>query len=319
MMLSNLLYSKKLTSFTEAMKHPFVRVYGNLVLLVDKATIHNYSLTNFKHIKQFGREGEGPSEFKLFAEPEIYPGKLVVNTAGKVVFFAHDGTFIEEFKINIPIRDIYPVGENFVAANPGKTSKSIAIYDKKFKLLKSLYEGGMGNTIYYDGSTKKQDFLVIRDCIDHRVYNDLVYIGDTSKGFFFAVYDSRGKKLYDANKKYKKLKVSTEHKELKMAKLRENRRWERYKTMFNYVFPEYLPAYSDFRVRGDKIYFITASTFKNDCIIVTDLKGETVKTCTVPYGFYDKNFAFCLNKDKLYYLVENEEEDAWELHVEDLI
>jgi hypothetical protein len=317
-MLANLLAAKKVATIDEIMKFPIVLVSGNRVFLKDKFTFHAYSLPDFKYIKKFGKEGSGPGEFKAYASSEIFPDKLVVTSAGKVVLFSLDGNLIEEIRLKKLHREIYPVGKNFVASIPHKTAKSIAIYNRGFKPVKTIYEGGMGNFVYYDGSRKKRDMQVIKDFVDYRVYNGQIFIGDSSKGFFVTVYDSSGKKQYEIDKKYEKIKVSPEYKEFKMKKIRQERRYNFWKTIFNYVFPEYLPAFRDFYVKGGIMYFITPLNLKNDKVVVTDLKGKTLKTCIVPHGFYDNRVISYIDGDKLYYVVENDDEEAWELHVEDL-
>lgn len=315
---ANLLAARKLTSIEEPMKKPAVIVTGNHLLLRGGFTFHVYSMENFKYIKQFGKKGDGPGEFKIMAEPEIVAGKLTVTTAGKLVIFTLDGTFVEEYRSGKMLRDIYPVGNHFAAALAEKESKTITVYDKKFNAVKTLYKGGLGGLIYFDGSAKKKDQMVVRDFTGHRVYDNKVYIADSSKGFFLEVYDSGGKKLYRIDKPYEKLKISQEYKDYQMAKKKENPRWEMFKEMFNFVFPDYFPPFRDFLVRDGKIYFITPFTRKNDRVVVTDLKGKTLATATVPFGFYDKNMVYDIFGDQLYYLVENEDEETWDLYVESL-
>lgn len=315
---ANLMAARKLTSIEEPMKKPAVIVTENHLLLRGGFTFHVYSMKDFKYIKQFGKRGAGPGEFNILARPEIVAGKLTVTTAGKLVVFTSDGTFVEEFRSGKMLRDIYPVGNHFVAALADRESKTISVYDKKFNAVKTLYKGGLGGLIYFDGSTKKKDQMVVRDFTGHRVYDNKIYIADSSKGFMVMVYDSGGKQLNRIDKPYEKLKISQEYRDYQMAKKKENPRWELFKEMFNFVFPEYFPPFRDFLVREGKMYFITPFTLEHDRVVVTDLKGKTLATVTVPFGFYDKNMVYDIFGDHLYYLVENEDGETWDLYAESL-
>jgi len=312
LILPGLIFAEKLADLAEVMQPGDFHVYGDRIFIGDNNTIHIYSLKDFKQIKQFGRQGEGPGEFKFDIRLEVFPDKLVVNTIGKLIFFSHDGSLIKEVKTKSEMFNILPVGPNFVASvyEVPKTPK-MNIYDKNFKFMDTIHEGSLGLTTYWHGDVKKIDIFIVKDYVELEVYKDRIYVGDTRKGFYFAVYDCTGKKLYDVKNEYKPLEISEEYKKEKIRIRQERPGWDRVKDKINLRFLEYFPAYRTIRFSDDKIYFVTfLGSNGKDETIVTDLKGNILgKTC-VPTDIR----IFSISKDKLYWLVENEDKEMWELY-----
>ena len=316
LILPGLIFAEKLADLAEVMQPGDFHVYGDRIFIGDNNTIHIYSLKDFKQIKQFGREGEGPGEFKFNIRLEVFPDKLVVNTMGKLIFFSHDGSLIKEFKTKSGMSNIRPVGPNFVASvYEGSKTQKMNLYDKNLKFMDTFYEGSLGQTTYWHSDAKKNDVFMVKDYVELEVYKDRIYVGDTRKGFYFAVYDCTGKKLYDVKNQYKPLKISEEYKKEKIRIQQERPGWDRIKNKINIRFPEYFPAYHSVRFSDDKIYFVTFLNSKGkDETIVTDLNGKFLgKTC-VPSDIW----IFSISKDKLYWLVENEDKEMWELYGEDV-
>ncbi len=314
--LSGVVFSKKLADLPEVMQPRDIHVYGDRIFIGDNNSIHVYSMKDFKQLKQFGREGDGPGEFKFNIRLEVFPKKLVVNTFGKLIFFSHEGSLIKEYKLKPEISNIYPVGSNFIGSvYEGPKTQKINLYDQEIKFLKILYEGSLGPVSYWHSDAKKIDLMMVKDYVDKRVYKDRIYIFDTRKGFYFGVYDNVGKKLYEVTKEYKSLKISEEYKAEMIRKGREKPGLEKWKNKINYLFPDFFPAYRTIRFADDKMYFVTYSG-KNgkDETIVTDLKGNFLGKAVVPSELW----LFSISKDKLYYLVENEDAEMWELFGEEI-
>ena len=327
-LVSSLTPAKKLADLPEVLTSPAISVQNNRIYIEEETTIHIYSLKDFKHLKQFGKEGEGPGEFKFFMEFEALSQKLVVNTMGKAIIFSLEGVFLEEFRTPVSIRSIYPVGNNFVGyasvTQKGKVKSKLNtnFYDRKFNLLKTIHDGSTGQMIFFkSGTKKKQDFFMVRDHVAFSIYKDRVFLGDTTKGFFCSVYDSSGKKLYDIHRKHEKLKVSEDYKKKIMKREQERPSWQRNKKLFNYLFPEYFPAFRAVRFSDDKIYFVTyANTDNRDEVVVTDLKGNFVQKTGIPSDPYNRNNRFSIYQNQVFYLmrIEEDEDELWELHAENL-
>lgn len=318
--LSGLLLPMKLADLPELTKYPEICVNDNQIYIIDFPNIHIYSLKPFKHIKQFGKEGVGPGEFRDPTKLKTISDKLVVISPEKVIVFSSDGELANEFKTSWEIKQIYPVGKNYVGTTFEQKRKSINIYDNSFKIIKNIYKGPLGQSIFITSDfSKKQDIIAIKDYVSYQVYEDQIYFGDTKKGFFFTVFDKSGNTVNEVNIKYKKLLITDEYKSGYFKWKSKYPNWERYKKRYNYVFPKFFPAFRQFKITDNKAYFITyKNTGSADEVIITDLNGNLIKKSSFPSDPYDRTGSIDICKGVVYYLFENEDEEMWELHAADL-
>jgi hypothetical protein len=63
-------FAEKITTFPQLQKPEFINVGENLICINEGAVVFLYDLNDFKLIKKFGRNGEGPGEFS---------GDLIIN------------------------------------------------------------------------------------------------------------------------------------------------------------------------------------------------------------------------------------------------
>ncbi len=295
-----------------------IHVYGGRMFIAEAAAIHIYSLKDFKQIKQFGRQGTGPGEFFRDTRLTVFPERLVVNTFGKLIFFSHDGLLMEEHKKAVEIMWIYPVGDCFVGSEFVPRVQKINIYDGNFHRVKNIFEGSIGWVSYFESGTAKQDLIMVKDYAAPHVYKDKIYIFDSSKGFFFAVFDSSGKKIFEKNIEYKPPKVSADYKKERLRRLEESPWFKSSKDRFNPVFPDFFPPYRSVRISDDRIYFVTYLNIDNkDEVVVTDLEGNLIKKTYIPATLYDK-YIFTISGNKVYSLIEDDKEELWQLLIGDL-
>lgn len=314
--LTSFTFAGKIADLPEVMQPVDIHVYGNRLYIGENYLIHIYSLKDFKQIKQFGRKGDGPGEFKFNARLNVFPDKLAVNTRGALIYFTHDGELIKMFRTKPEIHSLLPVGSHFAASvYENGTSQKIKLYDKNLKLLMTVYEGSMGQASYWHSDAKKIDVMMVKDFMDERIYNNKIIIGDTSKGFYFSVFDSSGKKLLDVKKDFKPIEIPDTFKQEQIRLQQEKPGWDRIKDKVNLRFPQYFPAYRMMKISGNKIYFVTYEKSKSygksmDKVIITDLEGNLLGSASAPSDVW----MFCISEDQLYWLYENEEEEIWELH-----
>ena len=123
--------------------------------------------------------------------------------------------------------------------------------------------------------------LIFRDCTRGVVYKDRFYVGSTNRGFFFAVFDEEGNKLYEINPDYQRRKITDEFIEKMMVGLKRNvEDWEKFSKTRGYYFPEYFPAYINFAVDSDKLYVFTypqKQTPMSIEVLIFNLQGELLK------------------------------------------
>ena len=100
--------------------------------------------------KKFGREGEGPSEFKLDSRNArgvmiaLTEGEILVNSVNKLSFFTKSGTFINEDWTNNRRIRFQAVGEGKYVGECFAVHKRMNyslrnLYDSDFKRGKELY------------------------------------------------------------------------------------------------------------------------------------------------------------------------------------
>jgi hypothetical protein len=274
-----------------------------------------------RHLFKFGGKGEGPAEFKWINNVNVYSDHIFVSSGGKISYFSLDGALEKEIKTEYASSTYFPLGENFVCKKfqdpSGRTTLVVKLLDTNLKELKARLAAFEIVPSFKPGANNKTDALVVNDFFGYKTDGDRLYIANTRNGFYFGVFDTRGEKLYEINRKYKKCPVKREHKEMFMQMLQKTvgqQRFERAIKKYNYIYPDFFPAYSNFTVSGGKIY-VRVYPVKDEQqeMLVLDRKGELLKKAMVPVINYFVE-DFCIYKGNYFYLMENEETEEWELH-----
>lgn len=335
--------AKKVANLPEVMRPVSIAVDGSQVFIADaikESTIHIYTLKPFTHTKTFGKPGEGPGEFMSLPHLTVYPDHLLINGMKKLQIFSRDGIFKKEMKL--PFMHFYfyypllSIGDHYVrlrlepSAEEKKFIFKADLYDKNFNLLKKFYQGGPPQLLppRRGAKPKKNELDVVYDYLDLAVTHKRIFIVDSRKGFFIAVFDHQGHPLYEINKDYNRLKIPGEFKAEYMQEQRSSPNWERLKQMFDYKFKEYFPAFFSFKIDNQKIY-VTTYEKKGDNyeIVVLDLEGNILKRSSCfplhPLQRTSRRFISYSNEydivdDNIYYLVENKDTEEWELHTTEI-
>ena len=111
---------------------------------------------------------------------------------------------------------LVPVGRNFVykdytpfgiedMGESGKRMLSIVLLNSIFKKKKDLYH--FERKFSPPDPTKKRNVYLIGDCQKYVIDRDRIYLGDTKRGFFLVVFNAKGKKLYEINKRTNARKI----------------------------------------------------------------------------------------------------------------
>ena len=289
----------------------------NQIYISEGAAVYIYSFKDFKLIKKFGKEGEGPAEFKTKAfEVIIQPTRLLINSAGKVSYFTKAGDFISEFKTLAPDMRLKPFGDRFVSSRTlmveGTFFVVVNLYDSKLELIKEIYRllrevqvGGKGTTVfahplpYY----AVDDRLLIARGTDLRI----------------EALDIDGKPLYAVTYDYKKIKVTDADKKEVLEYMNTNAEIKPYLEMIKPIqFPDYYPAIRNYYPADSKIYVITYKKEgeKNECLMF-DMKGKFLKQVFLPYVYMNviDEYPTAIKGGKLLQLVDNDETQEWELHL----
>lgn len=302
------------------------------MVITDEQTIFIYDLKDFKLIKKVGKQGEGPGEFLTIRGWSVivneYNNNLLIGSLGKISIFSKEGEFIKSIKtkpydILCHRESIQSLGiGEFVSIRNIRGEKvsnfKATIYNHSFQPIKEFYHfnsniwkrGKQYNPIKYTQHFRK---IV--------VYKGKIFINSQNNSGDILVFDKFGKQLYTIENKFVQVKFTDNHKqnylkdfdksELKPILHRLQKRW---------IFPDYFPAWQKFTVTDDKIYIQTYhrnSQENTTLFYILDLDGKQLNKTMVPL---QETFAFTpdpyfIKNNKLYQLVENPDEEEWELHV----
>ncbi len=323
---ANFILAKKFTSMPDLLKPFMLRADQRFIYISDDYSIKIYSTDTFALQRKIGKFGEGPGEHLSFPAIQLLPsGRLFIWDINKCVLSEPDGNIVFEKKSQIPIRDLKTIGDNFVMRYFTYTADQycdeISILDHNFKLVKTLYmkkkasPTDLGKVI---SNFKLVDNILITAC-----YDDKFFLARGEEGFYYEIFDCKGNKLSSVNKPYKKLSILKEDKEILIEQFKQ-RSWmkSRWTTFNKYVkdldtlFPEYYPAMQDFFVIDGNVYIKTYNR-KNGLeeYVILDLKGNTRAEVFLPKASYN---LFTFTNERYYYLVENDDEETWELHSEEI-
>lgn len=311
---------------------PFrIQTDGERIFIGQGAEIFIYSANDYKLLKKFGKAGEGPQEFKLRPEfsPDfdVHTGTLVATSIGKVSFFTKDGKFLDEKKVTgIGFSQFYRklgdklVGERFLSEKDN-LYRAVCIYDSNLNKIKEIFR-------YKHYIQRGKQYNPIERGLyipNFYIHDHKIFIGGAIDSGTIHVFDTGGKALYTINPGLEKVKFTEADKKGYIDSYLSNneyaRQYERIKNRFKY--PEYFPLFQDFIAADRRIYIQTykrdKTNTKNEFYILT-LKGELIERVWLPldefFDFTPCPYAIC--NGKLYQVVDNQDEERWDLHITDI-
>ncbi|MGE5341970.1 MAG: 6-bladed beta-propeller [Candidatus Omnitrophota bacterium] len=313
--------AKKITVFERNYRAPELYVEDDYIYVYDRAsqTIDIYSGRDYKYLTTFGRMGEGPGEFKFIKVFKIYPDFIYIFALDKIAYFSKKGVLWKEQRV-LPNSGAYiPIKDNFVYQKIFEDKEENIDYilaDSNFKTIKHIYSTHF--PLLTGGNRTKRSRMLVMPLVQQTVYKNKIYIADTTRGFFFTVFDASGNKLHDINIPYKKIPIKSEEKQKYIdrwvgwyGKKRLNR--------IDFTFPDYFPAFNDFKIADDKIYAFTyvmnPVSAKIQDLYILSLDGKLLKKATIPYSIAQ---SYDIHKNKYYYIMDNEDTENWELHMEEI-
>jgi hypothetical protein len=324
--------AEKIGEIREALKGPRLTVGSDRFYIINGVSpfVRIYSLKGCRPIGQFGRQGQGPGEVATLDSEllDMYGSSLMIaDFSNKLLFFSPDGVLQREMKIpqsdpsasalppSFPLIYSYKqFSGNFVCKATDMLlkekcrEKSFVILDPQLRAIKKVASQKEETVVNVNGNSMSGHLAnmdYFRDCFDWQIWRDKLFIGDTRKGFYLAVYDKLGTLLYEIKRPYEKLPVTAADKNEARARIRNE-------YVNRTTFPEFFPAFEKFLVADGRIYVFT---YKRQGgageVLALDLKGNLLKSAFIPTS---NNYA--VSQGVFYYLRDNEEKECWELHAE---
>lgn len=320
LVLIHIFLTGKTVPFQDLGKPNLIAVDENRIYIADGAAVSIYSLTDFTLIKKFGRAGDGPQEFKQrITFMDTQSDQIFLVSPGKGSYFTKDGTFKNEFRTLSPDMKVKPLGEGFAGGrmvNENNTLYiSIGIYDADLKKIKEVHKQEMDVQVGGKGSRPFGHIL------SSHVSGDLLFIAKGTD-FFIEVLDKAGNKQCTVTYDYKRLKVTDAEKDRVIDFLKTNPETGPYLEMLKpIIFPDYFPAIQNYYVADGKVYVFTYKRGEGKSeYFIFDTKGKFVKTSVIPYAFTNPadEYPAAIKGGKLYQLIENEETETWDLHINEI-
>jgi hypothetical protein len=322
------LFSEKLAVLKEISKPSFdIIINQDQLFITQGPKVFVYSMSDYKLKHSFGRRGEGPGEFKLGPDEEVYlvpfGDQLVIESSGRISFFSREGRLIKETKI--PFRSTYtllqPLGKQFIGFKDEMDEKTkvyyklLCIFNEHLKKQKEVCR--VKHVFQQKGLTLLRGTFLFK-AADNRVF--VTYWGGD---FIMDCFDQNGQKLFTLkDEKFRKRKVSTKD---------IDRIHSYFKTYHEAWFArnrnhlhirEYWPAIGTFFLDSDRIYIVTyipqQEGVKDKWLVyIYDQQGKFIKKLFLPLIERDiwSTYPHTFYQNRLYQLLENEETEEWELHV----
>ncbi len=308
------------------MKPNQIVVGDDHIYITEGTTISIFSIKDYKFISKFGKKGEGPGEIQGSRRGNVnltlipMGEKLYLFNRNKVMYFSKNGKFLSEKRIASGfVRSLLPVNDNYVGRSMirGKNRSlktAVNIFSKDLSKKKLFYgaEKNMERGSRFKHFIPDSIFIL-------RAHNGKVYINDT-KELLIKVLDKAGKKTGEIKHEFKLSKVSEQTK----TDIKNYYKTDpTFKAFFERIrnrikVGKTYSAINDFFIDKDTIYVQTYNkTNKGVNFLIFNTSGKFIKETVVPlesinvldfYPYYIKN-------NTLYQIVENEDEEEWELHI----
>ncbi len=306
-------------------------VVGNSNIYITQDTdVFIFKKNTGELIKKFGKQGEGPGEFRKSPAPwipslTIYltpDNRLLINSMGKVSFFTASGEFISEHKVGGRLGRFMPLGKGYIKMTierDGDTRVIAAnLIDADFKKTSRLF-----STLWPAQSGKKRNPVIMSQMttlFDKYTCGKGVALPD-EKGNFH-IFNTEGKKILNFTPPYTRIKPDKAFQNSLDKFFSEDPRYKRPYTQDKnrglIELPSRLPEYRDYRIDENNVYVI--SNFRKDGkyeMLVYSLNGKMLKKTFIPLAEKDllNVFPFDIRDGKLFQVVTDDDEEECKLVV----
>jgi hypothetical protein len=296
--------------------------------IADGTTVVICSLANGSRVKKFGTEGDGPGEFKVLPNLPItlhlHNHDLYVSSLGKVSVYSTGGIFKKEIRNTSLVLNPIPCGHILLgkgyAQHEGNLYFTVNIYDRELKKIREIHRE---RSQYYRGSNKKFDPI---DATGPgiAVGSNRLFLNIGNNRDTIAVFDLEGNQLYAITHPFREIKLTGDHIKRYMEYLERDINFRDFvaRTKHLFRFNKLFPLVQYLLIDGGKIFVISYenSHGKRDLYAFT-LNGQFLKQLEIPLVSQnvDTAFPFTVYRGKLYQIVEDEEQERWQLFVHRIV
>jgi hypothetical protein len=310
--------AKKLAVLPEITNPAEFHMVEDRIYVAEEFNFFIYSQKDYKLIKKYGQEGEGPGEFMQVGGNKlmltIEPEHLLVNSYGRLSYFTKEGVYLKEKKIKTVAKLLLPIGDRWAGLKYKYEDKVlyhyVNIYDSAFNLVKTIHKHKHG--LQFRTENKFNPLTISPP--NFKIYKNRIYMLDGACETLY-VFNAKGEMLFSLTNKDELRQFTAEDKE----QLLRDPWWKRlYRTRKHlFSFPSHFPPIDWFyidRTRGT-IYLRTYHEKDGGKkYLEFGPDGKFIKALQLPscpggqclVAFFNGSF---------YRLQENEDEELWEVHV----
>ena len=321
-------HAKMIANFTDYFRSPAVLMDKTHLCIWDQPErkIRVYSLKDYKKISEFGGKGQAPGEFMGISTVTMIDDKIFVSSYPKLCVFTKEGKLVKELKGPTNAGSFTPIGKNFIGTTypyvepDAETAKIVySLFDSHLEKDKDVFFGETTKMIMHP--EKKPVVTWYSGITKTYIYNNRIYIGSTMKGFDIYVIDQKGDRLYEIHKPFNRRRITEDDKNRRIADAKRHwgdAAWKQFISSYDISFPVFYPAFESFSIDNDRIYVFLYPEENSQAIIILDLKGNALGEKQIPIlevpGCIEAG-RFSIRNGKLFYMVENDNTEMWELHV----
>lgn len=327
-MFSLFMSGEKIAEFSSIYNPGWMSVKDGKLYVLDNCTVKVFNCSTGALVRAFCSEGEGPGEIKANSEmqPQVLwdNGNLFIYGNHKFVRYSTKGKLLGEKTVKFSAVQVVPVGKNYVVVywysrNDNERGYKAVLCSSGFKVLKTLYRNNIPRVKYSTAGVKIPEFVVAFSS-DKKIY----IIDYHSSDFAIETFDLDGNSCNVIKNAYKAQKVDEEVKNEIYDWYRINDRFKGYGlTLANLKkrirYPEYMPVLRNLKFNGKQLIAQTYRVINNSTEFMIMGENGTFKKRVLPWSETDlvqfgSNSTFCFDGDNYYYLVDNTEDETWELH-----
>lgn len=315
------LLQPKTVTLPEIMKPGALSVDDTQIYITENATVFIYALKDFKLIKKFGKEGQGPQEFAIHPRVPLSvdssTDKLIINSLGKVSFFSKKGEFLKEIRALPNYFNFQPIGDQYLglgqAFDDNALYNTVNIFDQNLKKIKEIHRADSG----LKGPGK--GIRVLQKPFMYQGNKDNILLPG-EKGSEIDVFDTGMNKRFTITVDHKKKRVTQDFKDSVINYFQTSPRTKDiYEVLLKPVsFPDTFPVYQVFFLVEDRILVLTWEKEKgNNLFFVYDLAGKFLKKVWIPLVYQNdlEFYPITIKGGKLYQLIEDFDSEEWNLHI----
>ncbi len=306
----------------DVLRPEFIEIYQNRVYIVEGPQVHIYRLKDFSHIKTFGREGEGPQEFKthptLGVRLTFDKNNLLVTSLNKLSVYDLTGNYQKETATAfLTTGGLFPVQHNgtfFLSDGRYREGKiaynTMNLYDAQFKKVKEIAK-------YVKNEQRGRKIDPMNPGFPkYQVYDNKIFSEESDR--VINVFASDGQKITTITPKDEERPITKAYKDRFFAFLDkwDPQEFDRLKGRF--LFPANFPVIHNFKVADHRVYIVTWKQKKGaQEIKILSFDNKLIKTAYCPNLKANPMYLapFTIAGGKIYHLHDNPDTETWELMV----